>query len=54
MGYVGKNCGVTRPLVNRSKAYAYLISDGSENARPKNAIPTAVFSRSPSGTVIYG
>lgn len=41
LGIVGKNCGVTRPFVFCSKAYAYLISVGSLQAAPKKNIPAA-------------
>src|SRR2546423_14833464 len=69
-GKVGRSCGVTRPFVFCSKAYAYLINVGSLHAVPKKNIPVdcmllgaagkfpaaaaAGTSRRPSGTVIDG
>src|SRR3954453_23220621 len=66
----GKNFGVTLPLVNCSKAYAYLIKVGSLQAVPKKNIPASCLlagnagklpeaaiagtSRMPIGTVIEG
>ena len=43
VGIVGKNCGVTRPLVRCSNAYAYLISVGSLHAVPKKNMPVELF-----------
>ena len=51
---LGKNSGRFLAIVACSNAYANLISVGSLQARPKNAIPTGKPATNPAGTVMLG